>query len=57
MGHLHFLLCNFLQASMKSEDILQFVKCLPLRKKSILNHQGNANQNNPEIPSHTSENS
>jgi hypothetical protein len=23
---------------------------------SILNHQGNANQNNPEIPSHTSQN-
>jgi hypothetical protein len=23
---------------------------------SILNHQGNASQNNPEIPSHTSQN-
>jgi hypothetical protein len=23
---------------------------------SILNHQGNANQNNPEIPPHTSQN-
>jgi hypothetical protein len=23
---------------------------------NILNHQGNANQNNPEIPSHTSQN-
>jgi hypothetical protein len=29
-----------------------------LKKKmfSILNHQGNANQNNPEIPPHTSQN-
>jgi hypothetical protein len=25
-------------------------------KFSILNHQGNANQNNPEIPPHTSQN-
>jgi hypothetical protein len=24
---------------------------------NILNHQGNANQNNPEIPPHTSQNS
>jgi hypothetical protein len=28
-----------------------------LKKRfSILNHQGNVNQNNPEIPSHTSQN-
>jgi hypothetical protein len=27
-----------------------------LKKFNILNHQGNANQNNPEIPPHTSQN-
>jgi hypothetical protein len=28
----------------------------PEKMFSILNHQGNANQNNPEIPPHTSQN-
>jgi hypothetical protein len=28
----------------------------PEKMFNILNHQGNANQNNPEIPSHTSQN-
>jgi hypothetical protein len=29
---------------------------LPEKMLNILNHQGNANQNNPEIPPHTSQN-
>jgi hypothetical protein len=28
----------------------------PEKMFNILNHQGNANQNNPEIPPHTSQN-
>jgi hypothetical protein len=28
----------------------------PEKMLNILNHQGNANQNNPEIPPHTSQN-
>jgi hypothetical protein len=28
----------------------------PKEMFNILSHQGNANQNNPEIPSHTSQN-
>jgi hypothetical protein len=28
----------------------------PQKMFNILNHQGNANENNPEIPQHTSQN-
>jgi hypothetical protein len=45
-----------LNKEFSTEEYQMTEKNLKKKKFNILNHQGNANQNNPEIPPHPSQN-